>query len=176
MGLEDLFWEARRFVYVRDGDGDYWQSPWLTEVKQAGDCEDKALWLYTRLKAQGFDNIRLVVGHYRAMDKNLHVWIMHRGDDGITRILDPTLQNRVWKLEQFGTGYYHPAYSYDGQVRYRHLDYAEGLGISCEELPDGHGTITMKLVRAILSWSRLGAVEATIPPLAIRPDFSKRAH
>ncbi len=102
LGLNDLFWEARRFVYVKDGDGDDWQSPWLTEMKQAGDCEDKALWLYTRLRAQGYDNVRLVIGHYRAMDKDYHVWIMHRDGEGITRILDPTLQNRVWKLEQFG--------------------------------------------------------------------------
>ena len=47
---ENLFWTAKSFRYVPDSNGDYWQTPQETEARHAGDCEDKAVWLYAQLK------------------------------------------------------------------------------------------------------------------------------
>ena len=118
---DELFIQARSIRYVPDEPGqDYWQTPQETQARWAGDCEDKAIWLYAQLKQNGYANVRLVIGRYRAMDKNYHVWVsMSDGQDGVF-IFDPTAQKRVWKTSDFTEEFYKPLYSFDGMSRYRH--------------------------------------------------------
>jgi hypothetical protein len=117
---DELFLQARSIRYTADGAQDYWQTPTETESRWAGDCEDKAIWLYAQLKRNGYFNARLVVGRYRITDKNYHVWVsMPDGQDGFF-VLDPTAQKKIWKSSDFGDGFYQPLYSFDGINRYRH--------------------------------------------------------
>ena len=118
---EELFFQARSIRYIPDPPGqDYWQTPQETETRWAGDCEDKAIWLYAHLKQNGHANVRLVVGRYRTLDKNYHVWVsMSDGQDGVF-ILDPTAQKKIWKVSDFTEESYKPLYSFDGMNRYRH--------------------------------------------------------
>ncbi len=73
MDLRRLFDISRSFRYVSDPRGDHWQSPSETESRRAGDCEDKSIWLFSRLKMNGYQNLRLVVGKYRPTDRQYHV-------------------------------------------------------------------------------------------------------
>ncbi len=116
---ESLFWKARSFRYVSDGDTDYWQTPQETEARHTGDCEDKALWLFYELKQNGYSNALLVIGKYRQMDLKYHVWVTYTDDSGETIVLDPTIQKRPWTLGNFSGDFYLPLYSFDGHNRYR---------------------------------------------------------
>jgi hypothetical protein len=113
--MDPLFWKARRFVYIEEKNGDDWRSPRETEKRQAGDCADKALWLYARLRGAGYRNLRLVVGKYQSLDARYHVWLMYTDENGKTLILDPTLQNRIWPMNAFQPGFYRPLFSFDGK-------------------------------------------------------------
>ncbi len=117
--VEHLFWKARRFSYSREKDSDDWQLPQETEKKQSGDCEDKALWLYAHLRAAGYKNLGLVVGKYRNQDPSYHVWVVRVDENGNAFILDPTIQNRIWPLKVFQSGFYQPLFLFDGNRRYR---------------------------------------------------------
>ena len=117
----DLFILARSMQYVPDLSGhDYWQTPEETQARWAGDCEDKAVWLFAKLKKHGHSNVRLVIGRYRPVDGNLHVWVTMADDQNNLWILDPTLQKKIWKSSDFSEGLYRPLYSFDGINRYRH--------------------------------------------------------
>lgn len=116
-----LFRIARSFRYTRDAKGkDTWQTPEETEMRRAGDCEDKAVWLYAQLKANGHTSARLVIGKYKSFQKTYHVWVTYADAQGTTYILDPATQTRPWVLGNFSKGFYIPYYSYDGKKRYRH--------------------------------------------------------
>jgi predicted transglutaminase-like cysteine proteinase len=110
------FATARSFRYISDQD-DYWQSAEETSQRHAGDCEDKAIWLFERLTKAGFSDLRLVIGKYRVIDKELHVWITYT-DNGTTYLLDPSSQKKIWKSSDFSSEWYKPVYSFDGHNRY----------------------------------------------------------
>ena len=116
--LQNLFFVAKSFRYVSDGSRDHWQTPQETEVKRSGDCEDKALWLITKLKQSGFSNLRLVIGRYRNFDKKLHVWLTYTTPTGKTYLLDPTIQKRVWNISDFDSKVYIPLLAYENGNRY----------------------------------------------------------
>ncbi len=119
--LEALFHKARSFRYVREKRGDNWQSPEETERRASGDCEDKALWLYSGLKEKGYMNVRLVVGKYKSFYSQFHVWVVYTDDDGDAFLLDPATQKRIFKTTDLASNFYTPVYSYDGENRYKHL-------------------------------------------------------
>jgi hypothetical protein len=118
--INSLFLKARSFRYVHDPRQDQWMSPEETEIKHSGDCKDKALWLYTELKRNGYSNVRLVIGKYRSFDKVFHAWVLCTDDSNITYLLDPTIQKQAWQEAGFAGGFYQPLYSFNGQNRYRH--------------------------------------------------------
>lgn len=101
-----LFRTARSFRYAADRRQDYWQSADETSQKHAGDCEDIAIWLYTKLKEAGYRDIELVVGRYRTIDSKLHMWVTYRDPKGEVYILDPVIQKKPWKAAFFGKGFY----------------------------------------------------------------------
>ena len=119
---DDLFNQARAFRYEADPAGqDYWQTPDETEARWAGDCEDKAVWLYAQLKDNGYRGVRLVVGRQNSVLQGFHVWVTLEDTGGTGfYVLDPTMMKRIWHSTDFPEGYYRPLYSFDGLNRYRH--------------------------------------------------------
>ncbi len=113
-----LFMQARSFRYASNNG--HWQTPEETEERHAGVCHDKAVWLYAKLKENGYTNARLVIGKYRQIDRIYHVWLTYTDENSDTFVLDPTIQKRFWKQGDFSEGFYIPYYSYDGQKRYCH--------------------------------------------------------
>ncbi len=117
--IEELFAIAKSFRYVHVPRS-RWQTPEETQARGSGDCADKAGWLYSQLKKNGYENVRLVIGKYRSIDPIFHVWIAYTDDQGNSLILDPATQKRIWGSGQFGEGFYKALYSYDDQGRYRY--------------------------------------------------------
>lgn len=118
--LNGLFMEARSFRYVNDAPGDRWQSPDETDRRRSGDCEDKALWLYARLKQAGYTEVRLVIGRRYASDNGLHAWVAVKDGEDIL-ILDPVAQKRIWTLRNFSPEEsYVPIFSFNENNRYGH--------------------------------------------------------
>ncbi len=114
---------ASRFQYKADTVGaDYWQTPYETEKLSRGDCEDKAIWLYSELIKEGFDNIRLVVGEYKRSEASTHVWV-NWYHDGSAYILDPTINDGIWKAKAYPKEYYKPSYSYYKGKKWKHRTY-----------------------------------------------------
>ena len=119
--MESLFGRAKAFRYQADAAGhDRWQTPEETESRWAGDCEDKAVWLYAQLKKSGYSGVRLVIGRQNPSSRTLHAWVTLDNSDGSFYVLDPTAQKRVWNSNDFSDGSYRPLYSFDGSNRYRH--------------------------------------------------------
>ena len=118
--IENLFFRAQRFRYVNEGRKDYWQSPQETELRGAGDCEDKAIWLFKKLKENGYYNVFLIIGKYRSVDPQYHVWVSVSDRQGNTLLLDPATQKRPWSLLAVREGLYRPLYSFDGTQSYKY--------------------------------------------------------
>ena len=117
--VERLFRKARSFRYTSDKiRRKHWQTAKETDIKHSGNCIDKALWLYTELKKNGYRHVRLVIGRYRSIDPTLHAWLIYANGSGETYLLDSAMQNKPWKLTQFSKGLYRPFYSFDGKNRY----------------------------------------------------------
>ncbi len=119
--MDALFGQAKAFRYEPDARGnDRWQTPEETQERWAGDCEDKAVWLYAQLRKNGYNSARLVIGRQNPSSRSLHVWVTLGNEDGTFYVLDPTAQKRVWRSTDFSDGSYKPLYSFDGSDRYRH--------------------------------------------------------
>ncbi|MFQ5715152.1 MAG: hypothetical protein ACE5GU_14080 [Candidatus Scalinduaceae bacterium] len=111
---------ASKFKYKADGIGaDYWQLPFETERLGRGDCDDKAIWLYSKLLKEGFDDVRLVLGNYKRGKLSVHMWVnwYHNGQ---VYILDPTINNGIWKAEDYSRDYYKPYYSFYRDKKWKH--------------------------------------------------------
>jgi hypothetical protein len=112
---------ASRFEYKADVQGaDYWQSPSETERLGTGDCDDKAIWLYSKLIKEGIDNIRLVLGNYKSGDISVHMWV-NWYQDGQVFILDPTIDNGIRSSFEYWTDYYQPFYSFHNGEKWNHF-------------------------------------------------------
>ena len=113
--------EAKNHIkYKTEGKGtDYWQLPFETEYLGTGDCEDKAIWLYSKLLKEDIGNIRLVVGKYKVENTSRHVWINWFNNNNIY-IIDPTMDVNIWRTEQYPPGYYQPLYSYYKNEKWKH--------------------------------------------------------
>ena len=110
---EELFYERlpNPAFNIKGAMADYWQLPDETEKRGKGDCEDKAIWLYSKLLKDGFADVRLVIGKYRRSDILFHAWVF---------ILDPTKRKTVRELKDFASDYYQPYYSYYREKRWCH--------------------------------------------------------
>ena len=115
--VKQLFWKARSFRYTPELQGsDHWQTPEETERIYAGDCEDKAVWLFSELHKHGIQNIELVIGKYKTIKKTLHVWVTYVDPSGATLVLDPSMQRSIWKISEFSANHYKAIFAYDGLI------------------------------------------------------------
>ena len=96
--IGSAYCQARDVPYVRDANGDAWQTPEETVARGAGDCEDKALYLHHLLREQGIDS-QVVFGIQNLHRlKNGHAWVECQAD-GQTYVLDPTGRLRIARRE-----------------------------------------------------------------------------
>lgn len=117
--VQNLFLVARSFRYSPHAADDRWQTPKETSAKGSGNCADKAVWLYTQMKRDGYDNVRLVIGKYNSTDPLFHVWVTYADTAGDIYLLDPTLQRQPWGEGAFPEGVYKALYSFGDGNRYR---------------------------------------------------------
>lgn len=111
---------ASGFKYKNDSRGaDNWQLPFETEKRGAGDCDDKAIWLYSKLIKEGIDDVRLVLGNYKSGEFSVHMWV-NWYHDGQVFILDPTIDNGIRPAEQYLKDYYQPFYSFHKGEKRKH--------------------------------------------------------
>lgn len=89
---------------------DQWQSADETSKSYNGDCEDKAIWLYTQMRRNGYRDISLVIGKYGPKSVEFHTWVTYIDDSGNTMLLDPTIQRKPWKIDAFHQKLYHPVH------------------------------------------------------------------
>lgn len=112
---------ASLFKYKADArDADIWQLPLETEKLGTGDCDDKAIWLYSKLIKEGIDNVRLVLGNYKTGEVSVHMWVDWYQDDGRVFILDPTIDNGIRSADQYWKDYYQPFYSFHKGKKWKH--------------------------------------------------------
>ena len=102
---------AHRIRYERRGDRP-WQTPEELEHSATGDCKDKALWLYSKLKAAGATSLELVIGKQNLFDSEFHAWVIARHANR-DYLLDPSNRSSVWEISDFDWDEYVPFYSYD---------------------------------------------------------------
>ncbi len=91
-----------------------WQSAEETARAFQGDCADKAIWLYTHMRQNGYQNVSLVIGRYSPSSRVLHAWVTYVEPSGTTLLLDPTMQRKPWKITDFSKRYYKPVYALSG--------------------------------------------------------------
>jgi len=108
-------WTRRAYRFGYEHIGDYeWKTPEEVERTFTGDCKDKALWLFSRLRASGAPALELVIGKRRLSDTKFHAWVV-AFHDGRIYLLDPVSRGSVWETSDFEWDEYVPAFSYDGR-------------------------------------------------------------
>jgi predicted small secreted protein len=100
-----------------DGPADNWQLPPVTEKLSHGDCDDKAIYLYSMLTDL---NTRLLIGNLETGDPNTcHMWVNWYVDDKVY-ILDPTNNYGIHTAWWYGNHNYEPLWSFDRGKRWKH--------------------------------------------------------
>ena len=112
--MQMLFRMARSFHYTSDRKHDLWQSAEETSKNYGGDCEDKAIWLYTKMRQNGYQNVSLVIGKYGPNSREFHMWVTYKNESGENLLLDPTIQRKPWKIDAFPKRLYHPIHILSG--------------------------------------------------------------
>lgn len=119
--VRDYLKTAYRFKYEADTKGtDHWQLPEKTERYGKGDCEDKAIWLYSKLLNDGFDDVRLIIGKLRKDSPVLHAWVAWYQQEKVY-ILDPTNESLIWEARQYSREHYEPYYSFYREKSWTHV-------------------------------------------------------
>ncbi len=118
--LKLIFFKAKQLRYLKDEGRDHWQTPRETEINGYGDCEDKAIWLFKRLRETGYENVRVVVGKLKKSFHQYHAWVEYTDEKGIAHILDASTQTRIWRRHEISSSYFVPFFSYDEKARYMH--------------------------------------------------------
>jgi len=95
-----------------------WRTPAEVEAAQAADCKGKAVVLYALMRANGAQNVRVIIGKRRHEDAATHAWLEWEARDG-TYLLDPTFNSVAVRMEQEDPFSYIPFYVYEGGSKYR---------------------------------------------------------
>ena len=115
-----LLRQAYALPYRSEAGPEFWQTPAETQACAFGDCEDKAIWLYHRLREQGISDVRIFVGRWRQNEGVGHAWVVLY-DQLKTYVLDPTHSQHVLPSDQLPKANYVPHYSYSVAQRWSHL-------------------------------------------------------
>ena len=118
--LKILFFKAKGLRYFKEKGRDHWQTPEETEINGYGDCEDKAIWLFKKLRENRYQNARVVVGKLKEGYQGYHAWVEYTDATGVTHILDASTQAKIWKRQEVTPSYFVPYFSYDEKIRYMH--------------------------------------------------------
>lgn len=111
-----LFRMASSFHYNSDGlQKDRWQSADETQKSYRGDCEDKAIWLYTQMRLNGYHDTSLHIGRYASDSKKFHMWVSYKDGAGKTMLLDPTNQRKPWPAQTFPKESYQNSHVISGE-------------------------------------------------------------
>ena len=95
-----------------------WRTPAEVQTAPVADCKGKAVALYGRMRSNGAQNLRLVIGKRSSSSRKTHAWLEWSTDGG-TYVLDPTINWAASRVEQYGTGSYIPLYAYAGARKFR---------------------------------------------------------
>jgi len=103
--MSSAYVQVRDMSYVRDANGDSWQTPAETARRGAGDCEDKALYLQHLLRQSGID-AQVIFGIQNTVtSKTGHAWVECEVD-GKVYMLDPSGKLRIARRELESWEYY----------------------------------------------------------------------
>ena len=95
-----------------------WRTPAEVETADSADCKGKAIALYAQMRANGAQNVRVVIGKRRHEDAATHAWLEWEVRDA-TYLLDPTFNSVAVRMEQEDPFSYIPFYVYEGGSKYR---------------------------------------------------------
>lgn len=104
---------AIRYQYAKQ-----WKTPDEVKLSRAADCKGKALTLYDEMVAEGAQNVRLIIGQYRAEDTLTHAWVEWETENG-SYVLDPTFNWLAVQAEPQNSRKYIPFYAYEGGHKYQ---------------------------------------------------------
>ena len=79
-----------------------WRTPAEVETADSADCKGKAIALYAQMRANGAQNVRVVIGKRRHEDAATHAWLEWEVRDA-TYLLDPTFNSVAVRMEKIGT-------------------------------------------------------------------------
>jgi len=111
----ELVEQGRQFKYVM-GNPYYAKTPAMTAMDRAGDCKDKALWLFNAL---GDPNALYVIGKATKRNPNSHAWV-YWWNENRWWILDCTNRSEPLAADTVGEDAYIPYYSFGRYGAYRH--------------------------------------------------------
>ena len=95
-----------------------WRTPAEVEAANSADCKGKAVALYSQMRANGAQNVRVIIGKRRHEDAATHAWLEWERR-GATYLLDPTFNSVAVRMEQEDPLSYIPFYVYEGGSKYR---------------------------------------------------------
>lgn len=92
-----------------------WKTPAEVRSSPAADCKGKAVALYQEMRANGAQDVRLVIGKRSWSSRMTHAWLEWKTSEG-TYLLDPTINWAACRSDQAS---YIPFYAYSGERKYR---------------------------------------------------------
>ena len=95
-----------------------WKTPEEVATAPVADCKGKAVALYEKMRQQGVQNVRLVIGKRTWTSRKTHAWL-EWGTEGGTYVLDPTINWSACRADRVGKRDYIPLYAYAGARKYR---------------------------------------------------------
>jgi hypothetical protein len=113
----------------------YWQTPAEVEMAQAADCKGKAIALYEKMRNNGANNVRVVIGKRHIYDSATHAWVEWQTAEG-GYMLDPTFNETPVRTAEIYPMTYVPSYAYDGMHKYRVAN--TGFGIPSARVATGY--------------------------------------
>ena len=93
-----------------------WKTPAETESGAPADCKAKAIALYQLMQSHGATNLRLIIGKHTVISRSTHAWLEWE-NEGVTYVLDPTLNWRAYRISDFGGCSYIPFYVFEGSKK-----------------------------------------------------------
>lgn len=95
-----------------------WKTPSEVMHSPAADCKGKAVALYQKMRSNGAQNLRLVIGRKSWNSAKTHAWVEWNTPNG-SFVLDPTINWAATKSERVSRYSYVPLYAYAGGKKYR---------------------------------------------------------